>query len=347
MPSIKMKILNSQGVCSAGHEIGEEFILHLITEATELLDEINWKMHREETYNENNPIKPQKGPIEEAYKKYEEDIKKNKKILDKLKLDLDKAEKLGTTEEQFRDLNKLIEDKEEELLELQKNMDRQLIEDLSNRSVPLKETPFQRINKSNEVIRQHYKENKLTFNRAIEFGKISQYDSIGELMMGRDGKLDPMLLIIYTSSSNFGHWVGLGIDEKRNRINYFNSYGSFIDKAIDTIPDEHKELSNQEFPHLLKLLSESSYEVHWNNKPLQAEKNGDEYTQTCGRWVGLFLNKCTSLIGESDEAETIEHFSNTFMKMSEEERDKIIVSITDKYLMAYKNIGEKNRVEWQ
>lgn len=30
----------------------KEFILHLITEATELLNEINWKMHREKIYNE-------------------------------------------------------------------------------------------------------------------------------------------------------------------------------------------------------------------------------------------------------------------------------------------------------
>jgi len=35
----------------------KEFILHLITEATELLNEINWKMHREKVYNKYNPIK--------------------------------------------------------------------------------------------------------------------------------------------------------------------------------------------------------------------------------------------------------------------------------------------------
>ena len=29
MPSIKMKIINSKGVCSAGHEVGEEFTLNL------------------------------------------------------------------------------------------------------------------------------------------------------------------------------------------------------------------------------------------------------------------------------------------------------------------------------
>jgi len=38
-------------------ELTKEFILHLITEATELLNEINWKMHREKIYDNLNPIK--------------------------------------------------------------------------------------------------------------------------------------------------------------------------------------------------------------------------------------------------------------------------------------------------
>ncbi len=38
-------------------DLTKEFILHLISEATEVLNEINWKTHREKVYNDNNPIK--------------------------------------------------------------------------------------------------------------------------------------------------------------------------------------------------------------------------------------------------------------------------------------------------
>jgi len=37
--------------------ITKEFILHMISEATEVLDEINWKIHREDVYNKSNPVK--------------------------------------------------------------------------------------------------------------------------------------------------------------------------------------------------------------------------------------------------------------------------------------------------
>ena len=89
-------------------------------------------------------------------------------------------------------------------------------------------------------------------------------------------------LINYLSSSNMGHWVGC--NRVGNRIIYFNPSGSFIDDTIEYIPKEWASESNQDYPHLLKKLVGSNYDVEWMNYPLQKPN-----TNVCGRWTALFL----------------------------------------------------------
>jgi len=52
------KIVNGEPITLKEKEVlTKEFILHLNTEVIEILENINWKMHREETYNQYNPVK--------------------------------------------------------------------------------------------------------------------------------------------------------------------------------------------------------------------------------------------------------------------------------------------------
>lgn len=289
-----------------------------------------------------NPIsKFQIKTTEDEQKKLEKNIEDLNEKIESVERQEKKLEEVEETIKTVRQYEEAIDKYEEQLKELEDNINRQLMEDLASQSVSLTETPLSRINRSNQIIKQHYKLNKKKPNRAIRFGDIAKYSSINELMMGEDGRIDPLLLIIYTSSDNFGHWVALTIDKDRNRINYFNSYGSFIDEAIDNIPEEHKKESNQSFPHLLKLLSESKYEVHWNDKPLQSMINEEgKIINTCGRWVGLFMNKTPEV--------TIEEFGKNFMKFPELERDALIVELTNKYLEFYDKLplSDKQPIIW-
>jgi hypothetical protein len=94
------------------------------------------------------------------------------------------------------------------------------------------------------------------------------------------------VVINYLSEPHYGHWVCLY--KNGNTINFFDSYGGYPDEQLKYIPDNFKLISNQEYPHLLKLLYKSKdYDVEYNYKKLQG--NG---TTTCGRWVGLYLAVC-------------------------------------------------------
>lgn len=182
-------------------------------------------------------------------------------------------------------------------------------------------SPAERISDTNKILSEHFGTTAFE-NKAILFEDIGNYDSI-ESLMGEN----PMLLIIYRSKETYGHWTCLF----RNNfgLNYFNSYGTYIDKAIDNIPKEFKELSGQNFPHLLKLLSESPLDVFWNDIKLQ-----DSDSQTCGRWVGYVMQTCAG----SDIS--IEEFGRRFKKFSN--KDEIIVEITEPFLK--ENIVKK--VSW-
>lgn len=96
-------------------------------------------------------------------------------------------------------------------------------------------------------------------------------------------------LILYNwgkeGNAILGHWCCLRRNKKGNKtiINFFDSYGDFIDDQLDNIPIKH-------IPNLSKLLYEFSIRkncyVEFSNRKLQ--KN-DEKIATCGRWCGLFM----------------------------------------------------------
>ena len=156
------------------------------------------------------------------------------------------------------------------------------------------------------------------------FERIGDFTEINQLFAEQStGRISNMVLIIYRSSELFGHWVSLTRSNDLRRITYFNSYGSYIDKALDYIPEQFRDDSKQNFPYLLKLLSESNYEIHWNSNQLQVM---DKNTQTCGRWSAMWMRA-------NKMGKTLEEFVTPFLSVPLNERDEIIVKLTDPYLI--------------
>ena len=90
-------------------------------------------------------------------------------------------------------------------------------------------------------------------------------------------------VILYQTTKNFGHWVCIF---KRNDelVEYFDSYGMFVDDELKYIPQNFRKVSNQDYPHLTALMYQSPYKLSYNNYEFQKMKKG---YNTCGRWVCL------------------------------------------------------------
>lgn len=127
------------------------------------------------------------------------------------------------------------------------------------------------------------------------------------------------VVINYLSSKNFGHWVALYNDQKNNTINFFDSYGGFPDSQLKYIPKEFKMVSHQDYPYLLRKLYEYDGTVEYNYKVLQSLD-----TNTCGRWVGLYLKVCNQI--SIDDFGTI---IETLAKKTEIPNDKLIIKLTE------------------
>lgn len=146
------------------------------------------------------------------------------------------------------------------------------------------------------------------------------------------------VLINYLINENYGHWVGLHLDKNNSKITYFDSYGKMPDEARKYIPMKYRVESNQEYPHLLKLMDDwtsKGGEVHYNNEQLQMYSKD---IQTCGRWVGYYFRWCDEVTVEEFE----EIFRNNALDKIEEENlkglsrelvmDESIVDLTNKFL---------------
>lgn len=128
----------------------------------------------------------------------------------------------------------------------------------------------------------------------LPFGKVSEYKDIDELLV------NDCCLINYLSTPKFGHWCC--VTKNDDTITYFNPTGKFIDETIDNLPD-FKHVSNQAFPHLLKLMHDSPYKCRYMDYPLQ--KPG---TNSCGRYCGLFMR--LHKLGDDEIIRTLKGFSN-------------------------------------
>lgn len=98
------------------------------------------------------------------------------------------------------------------------------------------------------------------------------------------GKYDHVLVMYMTTSEFRGHWCLLV--RSGNQIQFFDSYGMFMDDQLDFSKDEQfKAQHNMYYPFLTKLLYKSPKVVNYNELQLQNWKSN---TNTCGRWCALF-----------------------------------------------------------
>lgn len=125
---------------------------------------------------------------------------------------------------------------------------------------------------------------KLIDGRAnlVLYGDISDYDTIDELLYPYDACI--ILYVFQNKPSIFGHWVL--IHKRGKELEYFDSYGKFIDYPLKEVPDKLKKLTNQNYAHLSKLLINSPYRIQYNDYKFQ---DSDPNIKTCGRYVALRL----------------------------------------------------------
>ena len=86
--------------------------------------------------------------------------------------------------------------------------------------------------------------------------------------------------MLYMSKPNYGHWIC--VIKHLDRIEFFDPYGepNLPDEELKLINDDVKNITNQNYPYLSKLLYNSNYPIEYNNYPFQ-EHNLD--IKTCGR----------------------------------------------------------------
>lgn len=115
--------------------------------------------------------------------------------------------------------------------------------------------------------------------KIIKYGEICEYQTIDQLF----GQYDAIALL-YESKPNYGHWVLLLRHSDINTIEFFCSYGLFIDDHLKYIDKNFKQQTNQDFIYLSKLLLDSGYKIIYNNVKIQKLKKG---VSTCGRHICL------------------------------------------------------------
>lgn len=251
------------------------------------------------------------------------------------------TEKYKESKDNLESYVKNLQDRPVKLAEKEKELDESIIE-TSREQQELEDMVKIDLNKNSEInpaafeksLAERVAESNELFQNLLNTGQephitlpfeaFARFNDINQAFIEPEtGRVSNMILIIYRSTETFGHFCCLTRSKDLRKLTYFNSYGSYIDKALDYIPQEFADLSKQNFPYLLKLLNESNYEIHWNDKQLQKM---DKRIATCGNWSGLFMRY--SRLGKS-----LEDFVVPFLTVPLEERDEMVLKITKPYLL--------------
>lgn len=122
--------------------------------------------------------------------------------------------------------------------------------------------------------------------KIVTYDELLEYKTLQELLSPYQS-----VIILYPNNQDpeIGHWCCIFVIPGTDRLEYFDSYGCYIDSMITDDEDEdilHKPTKIE--PKLLKLLIESPYgdNVWWNETAFQSTRLA---TATCGLWVVLRL----------------------------------------------------------
>lgn len=113
----------------------------------------------------------------------------------------------------------------------------------------------------------------------ILYSELYKINNIDELLEPHGA-----FFLLYEAKKHYGHWVSV-IRTNQNTIEYFDSYGGFIDHPLSWINPAFKKKSHQDYPYLTKLFYESKYKNLDYNQFRFQKKGGD--VKTCGRWAAL------------------------------------------------------------
>lgn len=147
--------------------------------------------------------------------------------------------------------------------------------------------------------------------KIISYIDIHKYKNIEELL-----KPYGRTMILYTwkfdkDGGEFGHWCCCFYN-KDGDIEFFDSFGEFIDETLKQISKSFKEENNEDFKYLTLLLYNSNHKIIYNDKQLQNNKSN-----TCGRW-------CIYRMLRNDI--DIDQFQNLFTDNTHK-NDKLILKI--------------------
>lgn len=124
-------------------------------------------------------------------------------------------------------------------------------------------------------------------SRIVVYDQLNDYTSFKDLIEPYQS-----LIILYPNADDpeIGHWTCIFVIPGTDRVEYFDSYGAYIDEPVGEYNKDKKALHDPQRiePRLLELLAASPYadNLYFNETPFQSE---DHASQTCGLWVVLRL----------------------------------------------------------
>jgi len=115
--------------------------------------------------------------------------------------------------------------------------------------------------------------------KIMKYGELNNYKTIDDAFNPYDA-----IALLYMTKPTFGHWVLLLRHPKQKTIEYFDSYGGFIDAPQEKITTEIKKMTDQRDNELSKMLLDSKYKIVYNPVQIQAFNSG---VSSCGRHICL------------------------------------------------------------
>ena len=107
----------------------------------------------------------------------------------------------------------------------------------------------------------------------VLYPDLYKFDSIDQLLDPYDA-----CFLLFETKPSFGHWCAL--IKYDDTVEFFDSYSSYPDDTLDFIPDDFKDISNQNYPYLTRLLYLCPYNIEFNDNKYQKQDNN---ISTCGR----------------------------------------------------------------
>lgn len=117
----------------------------------------------------------------------------------------------------------------------------------------------------------------------LTYRELEEYDNINDALGNHKA-----LILLYETKPNYGHWTCV-FKVGKNKIQFFDSYGLFIDDEMNFVPNIFKETNYNDYRHLSKLLYNSGYKIYYNNYKLQSDSTDEQQINTCGRFVAVRL----------------------------------------------------------